>query len=84
MKKYLFTMSAIAMLFATSCQNDLDIPTAVGGEATVSFNVATPEIGTRAFGDGTTATVLQYAVYDAQGNILDGFTTTNDQFTGSK
>ena len=69
-KKIFLGMSAMAMLFATSCQNDLDMPTAVGGEATVSFNVATPEIGTRAYGDGQTAKLLQYAVYDAAGNHL--------------
>ena len=70
MKKYLFTMSAVAMLFATSCQNDLDIPQGAGETATVAFNISTPEIATRAYSDGTTATHLQYAVYDAAGNHL--------------
>ena len=81
-KKIFLGMSAMAMLFATSCQNDLDMPTAVGGEATVSFNVATPEIGTRAYGDGQTAKLLQYAVYDAAGNHLyelDGRTTMDNR-----
>ena len=61
-KKLLIAMSAIAMLFATSCQDDLGIDT--GNEALVSFNVTTPEMVTRAFGDGYTAKELQYAVYD--------------------
>ena len=77
-KKIFLGMSAMAMLFATSCQNDLDMPTAVGGEATVSFNVATPEIGTRAYSDGFSAVNLQYAVYDAAGNHLDKLDGTAD------
>ena len=62
-KNLLIAMSAIAMLFATSCQNDLDVMGNVGDEALVSFTVTTPEIATRAYSDGTTATKLQYAVY---------------------
>lgn len=40
-----------------------------GAEATVSINVTTPELGvsTRAFGDGTTAQTLHYAVYNVKG-----------------
>ena len=51
------------MLFATSCQNDLDMPQGAGETATVAFNISTPEIATRAYSDGTTAKDLQYAVY---------------------
>ena len=69
-KKIFLGMSAMAMLFATSCQDDMNLPGNVGETTTVAFNVSTPEIGTRAYSDGQTATVLQYAVYDAQGNIL--------------
>ena len=59
------------MLFATSCQDDLGIDT--GNEALVSFNVTTPEMSTRAYGDGETATVLQYAVYqkNAQNELVE-------------
>ena len=49
----------------------------------MSFNVATPEIATKAFSDGTTATVLQYAVYDAAGNELTDLTVTNGEIHGS-
>ena len=71
MKKNLFFMMAAgAMLFATSCQNDLDIMGNVGDEALVSFTVTTPEIATRAYSDGTTATVLEYAVYQKVGEEL--------------
>ena len=72
-KKIFVGMSAMAMLFATSCQDDMNLPGNVGETTTVAFNVSTPEIGTRAYSDGQTATVLQYAVYE--GNVeLDKLT----------
>ena len=80
-KKLLIAMSAIAMLFATSCQDDLGIDT--GNEALVSFTVSTPDMATRAYSDGATATVLQYAVYDAAGNILGDLTKTDATINGS-
>ena len=82
MRKYLLiAMSAIAMLFATSCQDDLGLDT--GNEALVSFTVSTPDMATRAYSDGATATVLQYAVYDAAGNILGDLTKTDATINGS-
>ena len=82
MRKYLLiAMSAIAMLFATSCQDDLGLDT--GNEALVSFTVSTPDMATRAYSDGATATVLQYAVYDAAGNILGDLTETDATINGS-
>ena len=69
-KNFFFWMTAIAMLIMSSCQKEVGF----GTEATVSFEIGTPEIATRAYSDGTTATVLQYAVYDAEGNELTGFT----------
>lgn len=83
MKKILFGLSAFTMLFATSCQNDLDFDTTVGKTSTVSFSVGTPEIATRAYSDGATATKLQYAVYDAEGNILSDLTETDATINGS-
>ena len=71
------------MLFATSCQNDLDFDTAVGKTSTVSFSVGTPEIATRAYSDGATATKLQYAVYNAAGEELPDLTVTNGEIHGS-
>ena len=56
------------MIFATSCENELEVG-AAGEESVVSFTIATPDMGSRAYSDGKTATVLQYAVYDAEGNI---------------
>ena len=82
MKKILFGMMA-ALTLAASCQNDFDyVPT---GEETaqVTFNVGAPEMATRAFSDGATATVLQYAVYDAAGNELTDLTVTDAEIHGS-
>ena len=83
MKKVLLGLSAFAMLFATSCQNDQGFDTTVGETSTVTFAVETPEIATRAYSDGSTATHLQYAVYDAQGNELTALTKTDATINGS-
>ena len=45
--------------------------------------MGTPEIATRAYSDGQTATVLQYAVYDAAGNELTDLTVTDAEIHGS-
>ncbi len=83
MKKYLLGMSAVAMLFATSCQDDMNLPGNVGETTTVAFNVATPQISTRAYSDGATATVLQYAVYDETGAELRELTKLDATIKGS-
>ena len=83
-KNLLIAMSAIAMLFATSCQNDFDVMGNVGDEALVSFTVTTPEIATRAdYSDGATATVLQYAVYNQAGQELTDLTVTDGEIHSS-
>ena len=80
MKKILFGMMAAAVL-ATSCAKELqDVATS---DATVTFAVGTPEIATRAYSDGATATVLQYAVYDAAGNELEKLTVRDAKIQGS-
>ena len=43
-----------------------------GEETLVTFELSTPEIGTKAIGDGTTATALSYAVYDDAGHRIPG------------
>ncbi len=78
MKKLnLLGVCAAALLLATSCQDEKGLGHNRGDEAVVSFNIGTPQIATRAFSDGTTATQLQYAVYDEKGNILDELTVTD-------
>ena len=80
MKKILFGMMAFAMLFATSCENDNVLGTTE--MSNVAVKVGMPEIS-RAYSDGTTATVLQYAVYDAEGNELEGLTVTDGVINGT-
>ena len=75
-------VAAFGMLL-TSCQNDLDFVPTTDENSTVSFAVGTPEISTRAYSDGATATILQYAVYDAEGNILSDLTETDATINGS-
>ena len=83
MKKILYGVMAATMIFATSCENELELG-ATGEEAMVSFTIATPDMGSRAdYSDGTTATVLQYAVYDAAGNELEDLTVTDGEINGS-
>ena len=82
MKKILLGLSAFIMMFAASCEQQEFTPN-LETEATVSFNVATPQIAVKAYSDGTTATQLQYAVYDENGNILGDLTKTVDLINGS-
>ena len=82
-KKILIGMMAAAMVLVPSCQNDLDLEKNAGEAAVVTFSVGTPEIATRSFSDGQTATVLQYAVYDAEGNELEDLTVTDAEIHGS-
>lgn len=71
-KKFLLGMFAAAgMLLATSCSNDELIEQGSGDTATVSFTVNTEgAVASRAISDGTGATKLYYAVYDANNNLL--------------
>ena len=64
-------MLAIVAMIATSCQQEVDLGVNAGETATVTFNVGTP---TRAYSDGATAKVLQYAVYNAAGEELTDLT----------
>lgn len=81
MKKIFFGILAVAGLFA-SCQTKLQPEMTPGQEAVVTFQLETPVIATRAYSDGNTATVLQYAVYDEAGNQLTGLTKTDVEIHG--
>ena len=64
--KKLFVLLAAAFAMV-ACQTDINEVGVAGGEVDVTFEVGTP---TRAvYSDGTTATVLQYAVYDEAGEL---------------
>ena len=84
MKKFLFLAVAAVAMLATSCSKDETANAYPEGDTKVSFTVVAPELQTRTIGDGTTATTLEYAVYDANWNhiaYLDGTTTINLQTT---
>ena len=76
-------LSAMAMLWATSCNDDLNVEYQAGEAAPVAFSISAPEINTRAYSDGTTATVLQYAVYNDDGELLKDLTVTDGEIHGS-
>ena len=78
-KKLFYGMMAATMLFATSCQQD-DV--LVQGGDTISFEVSTPQIATRAYSDGTTAEYLHYAVYNDQNTLLYTENGVRDDFKG--
>lgn len=72
-KKLLFGMLSVAgMILAASCSNDELIDQPEVNAATVSFAVNVEGAAvTRAVSDGTGATKLYYAVYDADGRLLE-------------
>ena len=72
-----------AAVLAASCAKELIEEPVLNDEAKVTFSVNTPEIATRAYSDGTTATVLQYAVYNEAGNELTALTETDATINGS-
>lgn len=66
MKKitYLF-MGAAALLLASCSNEDVMLPGDNGdGTANIDFNVGLPILQSRAFSDGSTATKLQYQIYE--------------------
>ena len=64
---------AAAALFVTSCASDELTSSQTGGEATVSFSLALEDgIGTRAISDGSGADVLEYAVFNENGERVSG------------
>ena len=66
----LLAVTALAGLAAASCTKDLN-GTAEGNEATVSFSVTSPLIGTKAvIADGNTVDKVACYIYDADGNHI--------------
>ncbi|MBO7198002.1 MAG: hypothetical protein J6V28_04320, partial [Tidjanibacter sp.] len=83
MKKLFISLVAIAAtVFATSCTNDIEGGIKFNGKtATVGFEVSTPELATRTFGDGQSATNLYYGVYDDKGVLLPEISVIHGQNT---
>ncbi len=84
MKKYLFSMLAVATLFfAASCSQEDEFSTVNGNEVVAEFTLDLPEVmGTRAIGDGTTVDVVACAVFDANGNELENLRVNDLEITG--
>ena len=83
MKKNLFfgLFATMVLLLTTACQKENDL--LGNGEATISFEISTPQMATRAFSDGTTATQLQYAVYDANNERITRIAPATTTINGS-
>ncbi len=83
MKKNLFfgLFATMMLLLTTACQKENDL--FGNGEATISFEISTPKMATRAFSDGTTATQLQYAVYDADNKRITRIAPATTTINGS-
>ena len=70
MKNIFRFLMAVAILFTASCAKE-DISSSIGGgEVEVTFTANLPELGTRAYADGTNANILYYNVYDAATDTL--------------
>ena len=69
MKKLLYAVAAFAVLF-TSCAKDDVVTPVEDKEALVSFCVNSPAVATR-YGEGEEATTLYWAVYNADGSIVE-------------
>ena len=78
-KNLLFGLFAtMVLLLTTACQKENDL--LGNGEATISFEISTPQMATRAFSDGNTAKKLQYAVYDENGAFIGRLSPNADEF----
>ena len=79
----LLAVTALAGLAAASCTKDLN-GTAEGNEATVSFSVTSPLIGTKAIADGNTVDKVDVYVYDDQGTNIDALNQKAVSMTNGK
>jgi len=88
MKKIQYLAATALAFLATACSNEVEAPgSQSGAEAEVTITLGLPsQIRTYAYGDGTTAQRLQYAVYEHQTDgtvpapVLTG--TDADAFSG--
>lgn len=84
-KKLLKFFAAAAMsVLALACAKEQVGPDG-GGLVEATFNVDVPEaIGTKAIGDGLTASKLYYQVFDAEGNVIEGLGVQTAELSGKK
>lgn len=83
MNKNLFKSLAFAAVavIAGACAKESEQLT---GPSSVTFEVSTPEIATKAIGDGMTATKLYYQVFDADGKAIEGLGVQNKDLVSGK
>lgn len=83
MNKNLFKTFAIAAMavLAGACAKENE---QLAGPSNVTFEVSTPEIATKAIGDGMTATKLYYQVFDADGKVIEGLGVQNKKLVSGK
>ncbi len=75
-------MMAAAALFITSCASDDMTSSHTGEKAEVTFALGLEDgIGTRAISDGTGANYLAYAVFNADGTILEDYKKQGEAVT---
>ena len=84
MKNIFRILMAVAVLFTASCAKE-DISSSIGGgEVEVTFTANLPELGTRAYGDGTQVNKLRYYVFDQNGTLLEGLSNSITEDPGTK
>lgn len=83
MNKNLFKTFAVAAMavLAGACAKENE---QLAGPSNVTFEVSTPEIATKAIGDGMTATQLYYQVFDAEGKVIEGLGVQNKELVSGK
>lgn len=83
MNKNLFkslAFAAVAVIVGACAKESVQL----AGPSSVTFEVSTPEIDTKAIGDGMTATKLYYQVFDADGNAIEGLGVQNKDLVSGK
>lgn len=86
MNTRLFKSVAAAALsvLAIACAKE-QVGPGEGAMVEATFNVDVPEaIGTKAIGDGLTASRLYYQVFDAEGNVIEGLGVQTAELSGKK
>ena len=74
MKNIFRIVMAVAILFTASCAKEEISSSIGGGEVEVTFTANLTDLGTRAYGDGTTVDKVYLGIYNAQGKLLEGLT----------
>ena len=81
MKKHVYVSMAAVALLAASCSNE-DFSAPAGGEGNVVFTAELPALGSRAYGDGLSATDLKAYVYSVDGETPEYLFSKEATFDG--